>query len=662
MRFVITVMILTLAALPSAGPAFGAQSSESALNNHDSKAAHDAFKAGSKNNWKAARRFAKRIKDPLVVKMFHWYGLTSRSPDANFKEISTFIADNPDWPGQRTLLRNAEAVILKNIDAQKLLDWFEAYPPVSTDGWVNYAWALLKTGQKVKAKKTLRDIWVNRNFSKHPEKSFYRNYRKYLTADDHVERLERLLWEGKNWPVRRMMWKVKPELRALAEARLMLRHRFGNVDTAIAKVPAHLKNHPGLIYERLRWRRIKGRYDKAAELLSPPPDTSIRPDLWARERTHLARMALSKGNVTDAYRLANPVDVTKGAEYADAEWLAGWIALRFLNEPDTALKHFIAMFEGVKYPISRARGAYWASRAAETSGDIQAADMWRRIAAKRPTTYYGQLALSGLGTDFKYALPTGPDISPDELTEFNGNDMVRALEIATQIDAKDLIRPFFRALSNVQKTPAWRSMTASLATHLNRPDQAISIAKRTSREGRELIESGYPELSPPPLLSRTADRPVEVPLILAMIRQESAFYVRAKSHANARGLMQVLPRTAKKVAKRLRIPYSRDRLIKDPDYNMIIGQAYMAGLLDEFNGSYVLSLAAYNAGPSRARRWTRKNGHPASDDVDAIDWVEMIPFSETRNYVQRVLENLQVYRHRLSGPEVAETLDKDLIR
>lgn len=668
MRFAFPVLILALVAVYPTGGAFAhpkkpeIATPENVLGVQDAKAVGQAFAAAKKNNWKAARRAARGIKDPLAARLFKWFGLRNRSPDATFAEISAFIADNPDWPSLGTLRANAEAAILRNIDPYKLLDWFDQYPPVSTDGWVSYAWALLKTGRKDKARDVIRDIWINRNFAKNPEKFFYRNYRKYLTADDHVKRLERLLWEGRNWPVRRMLWKVKPRVRALAEARLMLRQRFGNVDKAIAKVPADLKNHPGLVYERLRWRRSKGRYEAAAELLATPVDTSARPDLWTRERTLLARMALSKGNVTDAYRLVSLIDVAEGPEYADAEWLAGWIALRFLKDADVALKHFIAMFEGVKYPISRARGAYWAARAADATGDRQAADMWRRIAARRPTTYYGQLAGAELDTDFLSTLPADPDIPPAELAEFNGRELVRALEIAAQIGARDPIRPFFHALAGQKQTPVWRAMTAALANRLKRPDQAIAIAKLASRDGRELIEAGYPELAPPPLLTRTADKPVEIPLVLAMIRQESAFYVRAKSSANAHGLMQVLPRTARKVARRLRIPYSRDRLIEDSDYNMIIGQAYMAGLLDEFDGSYVLSLAAYNAGPSRARKWTRKYGNPGSADVDAIDWVEMIPFRETRNYVQRVLENLQVYRRRLAGAEVAETLHQDLIR
>jgi soluble lytic murein transglycosylase len=221
---------------------------------------------------------------------------------------------------------------------------------------------------------------------------------------------------------------------------------------------------------------------------------------------------------------------------------------------------------------------------------------------------------------------------------------------------------FIIALNDYQETTGWRLLTARLATEYGRPDVGITIAKRSSRQGEELIEVGYPSLRAPPLKIRPPKFPLEIPLVMAMIRQESAFYVRAKSHANARGLMQILPRTAKRVARSLKIKYSKKRLTSDPNYNMTLGQAYLAGLIDEFDGSYVMALAGYNAGPGRARKWARQNGNPREKAIDTIDWIEMIPFNETRNYVQRVLENLQVYRMKLSDTEVVETLEQDLVR
>lgn len=658
-RFTFGLMIVALLSIN--GPAFG-HSDGLALSPNDNKNLKAALNAATDNNWTRARTLGARIKDPLAKKIIRFFYLENRDSKASFKEISSFIAANPHWPSINTLRRRAEESMKDDLSPQTIIAWLDGHDPQSTEGWVQLARATIATGDRETAKKVIRDIWINRNFAKRPEKTFYRRYRAYLSAEDHVKRLDRLLWEGRNWPARRMLWKVKPGIRALAEARLMLRHRFGNVDTAIAKVPAELLDDPGLIYERLRWRRRKGRYEQSVELLLPTPDNLVRPDLWWRERAYLTRMALQKGHVTQAYQLVNNHQLKEGPGFADAEWLSGWISLRFLQDPKTAFTHFVTMYEYVKYPISRARGAYWTARAAQAMGKDETADMWFRMAAKYPTTYYGQLAATGLGEGHGLLLPVQGEPNEQESTDFQSLDLVRAIRMIGPIDDNDHLKPFIIALYKYRDTPGWHSLSAKLAEHHGRPDLGIWIAKRSSRQGVELIESGYPEISPPKLRTRSSKYALEVPLVLAVIRQESAFYVGAKSNANARGLMQILPRTAKKVARSLKISYSKKRLISDPVYNLTLGQNYLAGLLDEFNGSYVLALAGYNAGPGRARKWEKLNGNPRERTIDTIDWIEMIPFNETRNYIQRVLENLQIYRLKLADTEVAQSLDQDLIR
>jgi len=628
----------------------------------DIKTAKAAFKAADQRRWKKARRLAKRIKDPLTYKLFRWHDLVQPNSGNSFEMIRSFLDKNPDWPDRKGLRRRAEEAMSDKLDPHQVLQWFQDDTPVSTDGWVRLGWALMKTDRKTEARDVIRQTWVERNFSKRPEKSFYKRYRKLLTTADHLDRMDRLLWEGKNWPVRRMLWKIPKEYRSVAEARLMLRHRFGNVDKAIARIPKEQLSDPGLIYERLRWRRKKGRFEQSVELLSPAPDTEIRPDLWWNERAYLARMALQKGHITDAYRLASEHRLSKGKDYAEAEWLSGWVALRFLEDPKLAIKHFVAMFDSVNYPISKARGAYWSARAAEAMNDNKAADMWYRTASRYPTVYYGQLAASRKGKGHGLQLPEMPIASKEETRDFVQHELVRAIEVLDNLGQNKLMRPFAKALADARKTPGWRALATRLIRLHGRPDLSISIAKKLSREGQELIEAGYPLLTPPKLRTRSAKHHLETPLVLAMIRQESAFRSGATSHASARGLMQLMPATAKRVAKRLRISYSKKRLLTDPKYNMVLGQSYLAGLLDEFDGSYVLSLAAYNAGPARARRWSRENGQPGITDIDTIDWVEMVPFRETRNYIQRVLENLQVYRLMLAETEVAESLSEDLKR
>jgi soluble lytic murein transglycosylase len=658
-RFIFTFLIFAIVAInaPALSHATG-----TVLSQKDESNIKAALKAASKNQWKNARALAKRIKDPLAKKIVLYFDLERRETKASFEDISSFIAENPHWPSSKTLHRRAEEAMQDDLSPSRVLQWLDGRDPVSTDGWTHLARALLATGEKEKARQVIGDTWINRNFAKRPEKTFYKRYRRYLSAEDHVKRLDRLLWEGRNWPARRMLWKVKPGLRALAEARLMLRHRFGNVDTAIKKVPKEYLDDPGLIYERLRWRRRKGRYEQSLELLMPPPDTLVRPELWWQERAYLARMALQKGHITDAYRLVNNHKLKEGPGFADAEWLAGWIALRFMKEPKTAFTHFQTMYEYVNYPISRARGAYWTGRAAKAMGNDEAAKMWFHIAAGYPTAYYGQLAAARLSVGHGLLLPVQLDPEADESKEFQDLDLVRAIKILHKIGEKDRLKPFILALNSYRDTAGWHTLSAELAGLYGRPDVGISIAKKSSRQGTELIEVGYPQVKPPKLRTRSSKYALETPLVLAMIRQESAFFVGAKSHANARGLMQILPRTAKKVARGLKIGYSKSRLTSDPAYNMTLGQTYLAGLIDEFNGSYVLALAGYNAGPGRARRWEKQNGNPRERTIDTIDWIEMIPFNETRNYVQRVLENLQIYRLKLADTEVAESLDQDLVR
>ena len=248
------------------------------------------------------------------------------------------------------------------------------------------------------------------------------------------------------------------------------------------------------------------------------------------------------------------------------------------------------------------------------------------------------------------------------MDEFAKLDLVRAIEILGQAGQRKRLKTFLLALSDYKETTGWRTLSARLAQRHGRHDVGITIAKRSSRKGQELIEVGYPSLKAPPLRIRNPKFPLEKPLVMAIIRQESAFHIQAQSHANARGLMQILPSTARKVARSLKIRYSKHRLTTDPVYNMTLGQAYVAGLIDEFDGSYVMALAGYNAGPGRARKWAKENGNPRERTLDTIDWIEMIPFNETRNYVQRVLENLQIYRLKLADEEVAETLEQDLVR
>lgn len=635
------------------------------LKAHDAKAAAAAFKAMDKGDWKKVRRHEKRLKDPLAVKLVRWHRFTRPEPRAGFEDLAAFVEATEGWPRYDLLRRRAEEAMTLDMDPNRVLDWFIAHEPVSSDGKLRLGEALLKIGEKERGRAILREAWITGTFGKRQEKNFYRRHRKLLTYGDNLARMDRVLWEGHKWSARRMFYRIKGTERLIAEARWMLRHRTGNVDKAIARIPKEARNDPGLVFERIQWRRKKGRTEDALKLLLSWEGSLVRPDKWWDERAILARRALAKGYVTDAYKAVSEHGLKKGtADFAEAEWLAGWIKLRFLQDAGEALQHFQRMYQSVRFPISRARGAYWSGRAAETLGEKDWAYLWYRSAGHHPTTYYGQLALARLEPGQALKLPPEPQPGPLEARAFVNDEVVRAARLLAEVGEKERLRPFIREIATHFDSPGWKVLSAKLARRLGRVDLAIDVAKRAGLDGRVYAQAGYPAPDLPRVAVRKKSKgaKVEEPLVLALIRQESLFDAKAKSGAGARGLMQLMPATANRMAKRLGIGYSKSSLTKNPAYNVTLGHAYLGEMLAEFDGSYVLALAAYNAGPSRARAWIKSNGDPRDPEVEAIDWVEMIPFTETRNYVQRVLENLQVYRGRLSDTEVAVALERDLRR
>jgi soluble lytic murein transglycosylase len=638
--------------------------SAAALSEPDLKAAKAAFAAIEKNQWQEAHQRAAAASDPLVAKIVRWIDYTRPETGADFAAIMAFVEGEAQWPARAELRRRAEEKMPAAMSTRDVLAWFDRYPPVSTDGLIRRATALMAVGKDESAHDAVRKAWIEGDFGKAQEQDFFRRFRRLLTVDDHRARLDRLIWADREWAAQNMLWRVDADTRALAEARLALMAAKGGIDRLLDRVPAKLKNDPGLTYERLRWRRKKGRYEAAREILKDLPPDPLHPRKWWIERDILARRALEDGSITDAYRIAKehglkPTEAN-AREYADAEWMAGWIALRLLGDHAVAMEHFVAMYQVVQYPISRARGAYWTARAAEAMQMPRVAKLWYATAARLPTTFYGQLALAKLAPERPLKLPPEPQPSAEEVAAFKKHELTRATEILAQVGETARLRPFLLTLAAVSDQSGWRALTADLAHVSGRPDLGVLTAKNADRDGHLLLNAGYPTVDLPP--NGQNGRRVEPALALAVIRQESAFWSAAISSAGARGLMQLMPATAKHLAKAFDVAYANERLTADPHYNLKLGTAYLAQMVDDFGGSYVLALAAYNAGPSRARQWTREFGNPGQSWADTVDWIESIPFGETRNYIQRVLENLQVYRGRLSKGPVPLGLEDDLVR
>jgi len=654
-KWLLPVLALAAWSAPAlAGPATLSQS--------DVQTYRQAFDALRQERYDRALDIASRAKDPLPAKLIRWAYLSSPNSGALFADITAFIRANPDWPRNDLLSRRAEEAISLVTPQESVLAWFKDREPVTAGGAMAYGRALIAQGQIDKAASILRDAWLSNGFGQTQEQDFLNEFGTFLTVRDQWERLDRLLWDGQDQAARRQMARVDPSLQTLAAARMALAKGDANAWSLVEQVPQTLRNDPGLIYQQLRNHRVAERNDQAIALLSHPSYGQGHPGLWWTERAILARRQLQFGLVSQAYALARDHGQTKGVTFADGEWLSGWIALRFLGDGQTALAHFAHMYERVGAPQSLSRAAYWAGRAAESLGRKDEAASWYGQAARHVTSFYGQLASSRIGRDYRPPLPAEAVPTIEEKQAFERHELVRLARRLSEIGEEDYLPVILLRLTEQAGKPGARVLTAALAAELNRPDIGVSIARRTERQGQILSARGYPR---PRIATGSA---TEEALVLGLIRQESGFYQKAVSSVGARGLMQLMPATAEQVAKRLNISTGKKKgalttaLVEDPAFNVTLGSAFLGDLLDRFGGSYILAVAAYNAGPSRVNRWLDDYGDPRSPRIDPIDWIESIPYGETRNYVQRVLEGTQVYRQRLKEGSASQPLDNDLVR
>ncbi len=613
-------------------------------------------------DWVTARSTAQRITDDTARKIIRWLELQDRNSGASSIEISTFLNTNQDWPRRDRLERRAEeALLLENTDTGSLLSWFDLNPPLTGEGKIRFGEALVEAGETERGREMIRGGWIEHDFSSAREAQIIAQHRNTLRREDHIARLDRLLWDKDATDARQMASLVGADHAALAEARIRLARRSAGVDSAIDAVPANLVNDPGLLLERARWRRRNGAPNDAVPLILRAPTTGeemVRPDEFWRERHLHARRLIKERDYRTAYDLVRNHGMSSGVSFAEGEWLAGWIALRFLNDPTAAYFHFRTLAANVRTPISKARAEYWAGRAAQADGRAADAGFYYKLAAEHDTTFYGQLARQSLlGGDNAISIASTGRQTP---ATFNTSSAVAAMKMLNALGEEKLVTAFFYHLSRYLTDAGDLEAMAQWLKIAGRPNLAVRTAKIASRKGIELPDYAYPTNALPDVPS--AGSPVERALAFGISRQESEFNPQAVSHAGARGLMQLMPGTAKRTANAYGLPYSKSRLLTDPTYNAKIGITHLGDLLDEFGGSYILTIAAYNAGGGRVNEWIATYGDPRTPGIDPIDWVEQIPFSETRNYVQRVLENTQVYRARLAGAPVNVKLIQDLHR
>lgn len=609
------------------------------------------IKAASKDRWSEARQLAANANDPLASKLYMWLMLSDmKSTDwtnETFIRLSHFIRKNPSWPGIAKMKVAAEGAMPENLPNDEVIAWYEDFEPKTGYGLDRYMSALIINGRKEQARGFIANWWATTTLPRDAQKTVFQKYHSYISREAHAKRLDLLLLK-ENYEsaqaVAGVLGKGYPEL---ALARIALAKSEPGAAALVNKVPSHLQNDAGLLYERLRWRRKKDLNPEAIDILMHQPALAKiqNPEEWWKERHIMIRRMLEQKNYKKAYILASKHGLKDGATFAEAEWLSGWLALRFAKDTSTAIKHFSRMYESVESPMSKARGAYWAGRAAQAKGKDDAAKEWFGRAAKYPNYFYGQMAGAALMHESALPKDKGAKPSDSDRAKFENDELMQVYRMFYDADDRDRARKFLQAFLDHNDSPQAYYFAAEHAASKGDYYDAVKISKDAARKGLFLTRQAYPTVAD--WLKGITN--VEWALVHSLIRQESMFDQYAQSSVGALGLMQLMPATAKETSGKLGIGYDKAWLTSRPSYNITLGTSYIERLLRRYDGYYPMAIAAYNAGPARVSDWIDAFGDPRKGEIDPIDWIELIPIYETRNYVQRVMEGVYIYRLRLKG-------------
>lgn len=616
--------------------------------------ATSALYFAKKEQWNEALVHARHA-DGLTQKLILWMYNRSPGSDAPFERIETFLRDNPDWPDQKALRARAEYMLLKHTsDSSSVIQFFAGGPPTTGAGKLALARARAAKGAPDAA--LMRAGWRDADMDESTEQQILLQHGSQLRETDHAARISRLLWEEKRAAAVRLIPLVGQDYQLLFAARMALMDNNKNAEILAKQLSTTLHNDVGLMYNLMRWHDKNGNKEKTKKLLLLAPKEVPSPDKWWSVRQRYIRNALETGDWKQASRLLSNHGQAEGKNLAEALWLYGWISLEYEKDTHKAYRQFYALFNKMKYPVSKARAAYWAARAAEINGNRDIARNWFTQAAKFPTTFYGQLAATRLHPGKPLALPARVHLSAAEKKAYKQRELPRVVLLLDRLGENELAHKFTQALVDNATTPKQAALAAWLGSSAGHMEDGVKAAKRALQNNILVLEAGFPR---PPL---PKDIRVEPALAFAITRQESEFDPRALSPSGALGLMQLLPSTAQETARKNGMTFSRDRL-NEASYNLTLGTAYLRTLIDRFDGSYLLAIASYNAGPRRVREWMQEIGNPGKTPEEALRWIEKIPYEETRTYVQRVMENIQVYRQLLAEPDaIPLTIAEDLVR
>jgi soluble lytic murein transglycosylase len=569
-----------------------------------------------------------------------------------FSSYSSFLLSYRGWPGETALRRTAERAIDPDTAlAGEVLSYFRTLPPLSNTGHAKHAFALLNSGRTDEARAAARTAWTGGTLSTADEARMLSLFGASFTTADHDARMEALLGSGDVAGARRNISFASGAMRAVYDARIALQTRAADAPSRVAAL-GEVEGNAGLIMDRANYLRASGNSLGSRQLLATPYRLTVRPanaEKWFETLLLNARAAANDGQWTTAYQIASQIDEAYPAgtdvsvrtygerdEYTSLAWLAGTAAMNKLARPAEAARMFERYARAAKSPQTRAKGFYWAARAAAGAGQKAQSDAWLEQAAASPDQFYGQLSLERLGRRV-VAPAASAQPSPAERSAFASRPLVQALRALGDMGRWSDQSLFVRALAEQVESPQEQALAGEIGRSLGRPDVGVWVAREARNKGLSFYTPlAFPEVQLPAAYQQNWS------LAHGITRQESSFDRAAVSHAGARGLMQLMPGTAREQSGKLGMSYDFGRLTSDPSYNIMLGTSYFARLLDQWGGSVPLAVASYNAGAGNVRKWVRENGDPRGG-TDMVRWIEEIPFSETRNYVQRVLENAVVY-------------------
>lgn len=632
------------------------------LSDKDFEITKVVFDYVDRKQWRLALSDAQKVQDKTIYTLVNWMYLIEPQSGASFNEYQTFIKNHKDWPRINRIKYLAEHKInFDNNSPSSIIEYFSNNPPLSGFGRLRLAEAFLENNQTEKAKNLVKDGFKDAELSKNDLKYFSKIFKKFLTHQDYVLRADYFAYEAKYKDLKDTIEYLNPDYQKLYNARAALFTKR-SADNLISQIPQSLKEDPGLIYDRIKWRRKKARFDDALTLMNQSAsDSLMRNQYLAKERLSVGRDKISDKEYKVAYDILKDHRLNEGADYAEIEWHLGWIALSFTNQTDAALSHFLKMNAAVTYPISKARAAYWIGRTYKKLGQASQASSWFRTGSQYGTTFYGQLSHIELN-ERRFSINNNFKFDENKYEEFKKNNpQAKSVVVLKELNRTKYTKDILKHLGDPEQNRTFEeiSMAGVLAQEIERLDFAIQIAKNASYKNLNFLEISYPRIEVPKQVK--SQKILDSSVILALIRQESEFDTSANSKVGAKGLMQIMPATARLLSKVTNTDFSREKLTKDKDYNLALGSYYISDLDDNF-GSHYLAFAAYNAGPHRVEKWIKTYGDPRRKQIDAIDFIELIPFHETRNYVQRVSENINVYEYLNDPGNATNKIEKILYR